>query len=166
VPAFRPEEIFRLLELNQVDYILIGGVAATLHGSNLRTGDVDICPNRSAANLERLADALNAMHARVRASDAPDGVRLPCDATLLARAETWNLVTDFGDFDVSFRPAGTAGFEDLLRHRVVFDLSGVRVPTASLDDVIRSKEAAGRRKDLEQLPTLRLLRDEKRRRRR
>lgn len=166
MPAFRPEEIFRLLDLHGVDYVLIGGVAATLHGSNLRTGDVDICPDRSVTNLERLAGALNAMHARIRAADAPDGVRFQCDPTFLTRAETWNLVTDFGDFDISFRPAGTEGFEDLCRRRVHFELSGIRVPTASLDDVIRSKEAAGRRKDLEHLPTLRLLRDEERRRRR
>src|SRR5262245_10325385 len=97
---FRPEEIFRLLERHHVDYVLIGGVAATLHGSNLRTGDVDICPASDPKNLKRLAEALNAMHARIRASDTREGLRFQCDATFLSQMERYKLATDFGDFDI------------------------------------------------------------------
>src|SRR5207249_6941980 len=82
-------------------------LAATLHGSPLRTGDADICPAKDAANLERLARALEAMDARVRAPDAEAGVRFACDARFLTGVELLNLTTRFGDLDIAFRPAGT-----------------------------------------------------------
>lgn len=162
---FQPEEIFLTLDRHRVDYVVIGGVAATLHGSNLRTGDVDICPARDPENLSRLASALKEMDARIRTADAPGGLPFACDAGFLARVDLLNLVTRFGDCDVAFIPAGTAGYEDLVRRAVKVDLEPVLVPVASLEDVIRSKRAAGRAKDLQQLPTLELLLEETRRNR-
>lgn len=155
---FQPESIFQALADRGVRYVLIGGLAATLHGSNLRTGDADICPARDPEDLERLAAALRQMAARVRASGSPDGVRFACDARFLERVQVCNLVTKYGDLDISFQPAGTQGFEDLARGAVTYRLGKLDVPTASLDDIIRSKEAANRPKDLQALPTLRTLR--------
>jgi hypothetical protein len=166
MPRFQPEESLRALLRHRVEFVVIGGVAATLHGSNLRTGDVDICPSRDPANLERLAGALLEMQARVRAPGVPDGIPFSCDVELLARVQLLNLVTAYGDFDLTFEPAGTGGYEDLRRSRVEIDLDGLAVPVAALEDVIRSKEAAGRPKDFQVLPTLRLLLEEIRRRRR
>jgi hypothetical protein len=136
---------------------LIGGLAATLHGSPLRTGDADICPARDAENLERLATALRQMEARIRAADAPQGVEFTCDARFLSGVEMLNLVTVFGDLDVAFLPAGTHGYEDLARRHEKYDLEGLTVPVAALEDIIRSKEAAGRSKDRAALDTLRRL---------
>lgn len=157
MPRFDPETILRVLVEHRVDFVLIGGVAATLHGSNLRTGDVDICPRRERTNLERLAAALVELEARVRTEGVPDGLPLDPDGAFLARVELLDLTTRCGDFDLTFRPSGTEGFEDLWPSRVTYDLGGIEVPTASLADLIRSKEAAGRRKDQEALPTLRAL---------
>ena len=70
-----------------------------------------------------------------------------------------------GDLDLSFTPPGTAGYRDLVARAVVVPLFGVSVAVAALEDVIRSKEAANRPKDLRALPTLRQLLDEIRRRR-
>jgi predicted nucleotidyltransferase len=164
VPRFQPEEIFRVLDRHEVEYVVIGGIAATLHGSNLRTGDVDICPSRSLQNLSRLAAALKEMDARIRTADVPDGLPFACDAEFIAGIDLLNLVTRFGDFDISFVPAGTSGYEDLARKAVRVDLEPVIVPVAALEDVIRSKRAAGRPKDLQQLPTLEILLEELRRR--
>jgi hypothetical protein len=163
VPRFQPERIFETLAKHGVDYVLIGGLAATLHGSNLRTGDADICPSRAKSNLDRLASALVEMQARVRAPDASNGLRFQCDAKFLAQMDICNLSTRFGDFDISFKPAGTSGYGDLRKNSVIYDLATVQVPTASLEDVIRSKEAAARPKDLGQLPTLRSLLEETKR---
>ncbi len=154
MPRFRPEEMFRTLEAHGVRYLLIGGLAATLHGSPLRTGDADICPAKDAANLERLARALEAMDARIRAPDAEAGVRFACDARFLAGVELLNLTTRFGDLDIAFRPAGTGGYDDLLQGAERYDLEGLVVPVASLPDVIRSKKAANRPKDHAALDTL------------
>jgi hypothetical protein len=64
----------------------------------------------------------------------------------------WNLTTDAGDLDLRFVPAGTRGFEDLVRDAVRVDITGITLRVASLADVIRSKEAAGREKDRAALP--------------
>jgi hypothetical protein len=155
---FQPEEILRVLEGHAVRYLIIGGVAATLHGSPLITRDTDICPSRDAENLTRLADALRALGARIRTLDAPEGLPFACDAAFLQRMQVLNLTTRFGDLDISFEPSGTGGYDDLRQRAVRSDLGkGLVVPLASLEDVIRSKEAANRDKDRAALPTLRLL---------
>ena len=64
------------------------------------------------------------------------------------------MTTPYGEFDISFAPSGTEGYEDLARHALVIESYGQLVPVADLDDVIRSKEAAGRPKDILHLPIL------------
>ena len=163
--VLRAEEIFACLDRHGVAYVLIGGLAAVLHGSPLPTIDADICPLRDEENLRRLAAALEELDARVRTAETAGGVPFPRDATFLSRVTLLNLVTLAGDLDLSFTPAGTAGYADLAIHAEVVPIYGVPVLVASLEDVIRSKEAANRPKDLRALPTLRQLLDEIRRRR-
>jgi hypothetical protein len=162
--AFDPLAILGTLNAHGVSYVVIGAFAATLHGSPIVTGDADITPARDARNLARLAKALRAMDARVWAPREPEGVAFDCSAEMLARAEMWNLVTAHGRLDISLQPSGTRGYDDLSRHASVYDVAGVAVPVASLADVIRSKEAAGRAKDRAALPALRRLLDEVERR--
>jgi len=157
LPRFDPEAMLRILADEGVQYVLIGGLAATLHGSPLRTGDADICPARDSENLERLAIALRRMGAQIRTEDVPGGLPFACDAAFLRNVEMLNLTTNLGDVDVSFVPSGTTGYADLVRHVVEYDLGGLIVPVAALADIIRSKEAAGREKDRVALPTLRTL---------
>ena len=157
MPRFQPERILATLLRHEVEFITIGGIAATLHGSNLRTGDLDICPQKGARNLSHLATALKELDARIRAVGAPDGIPVAIDAGFLVKLELVNFATRFGDFDVAFLPSGTNGYEDLIEDAVEFDLGGIAVTVASLQDVIRTKEAANRQKDRDQLPTLRAL---------
>ena len=159
------ETLFACLDHHGVEYVLIGGLAAVLHGSPLPTVDADICPSLLPENLDRLAAALDELDARVRTPDTPDGIPFPRDAKFLAGIPLLNLVTRAGDLDLSFTPAGTTGFSDLVAHAVRVHIYGVPVSVASLEDVIRSKEAANRPKDLRTLPTLRQLLEEIRRRR-
>lgn len=155
--GFDPLAILRTLNQHEVRYVAIGGLAATLHGSPLTTGDLDICPADDPSNLGRLAEALRVLHAGIFSSREPEGVPFLPDAAFLAKAEIWNLITDHGRLDLAFRPAGTNGYDDLIRDAVRFELGDLEVPTASLRDVIRSKEAAGRERDRQALPTLRRL---------
>jgi hypothetical protein len=108
--------------------------------------------------LGTLAAALRDMEARIRTPDAVEGVPFACDATFLGQMKLLNLTTRFGDLDLAFEPAGTGGYDDLAPRAVQSDLGdGLVVPLASLEDIIRSKEAANRDKDRMALPTLRLL---------
>jgi hypothetical protein len=159
-PEFRPEAILATLERHDVRSILIGGFAAVIHGSPYVTTDLDVVPEATRDNLARLSLALDELHARVWTSSQPAGLAFRHDAESLARAETWNLVTDHGRLDIAFRPRGTAGYVDLARDALHLTILGMDVHIASLADVVRSKEAAGRDKDRLVLPVLRRLLDE------
>ncbi len=158
------EELFACLDRHGVQYVLIGGLAAVLHGSPLPTVDADICPSPAPDNLQRLAHALHDLEARIRTPDTPGGVAFPHEPRFLAGVQMLNLVTRAGDLDLSFTPAGTAGYADLSVQASRMVILGVPVTVAALEDVIRSKEAANRPKDLRALPMLRQLLAEIRRR--
>lgn len=147
--------LFEVLDRHHVAYVLIGGLAAVYHGSPFPTEDVDITPQIDRANLTRLVAALVELDARVRTDSVPEGLPFAADADSLAAVQMWNLTTTAGDLDLSFTPAGTAGYSDLRKDAVVVELYGVAVPVASLADVVRSKQAANRPKDQRVLPTLR-----------
>ncbi len=158
--ALQPQELLDALARNRVDYVLIGGLAAILHGSSALTNDADICPDPSPENLERLAAALREMKARVRNAVEPDGVAFSADPEFLQHVQLVNLTTRFGDFDIAFQPAGGQGYADLVRRAVEIEVDGTVVRVASLADIIRSKEAANRPKDRATLPILYALEDE------
>lgn len=159
-PEFGPEKILAVLEAHDVRCVLIGGFAAVIHGSPYLTTDVDVVPAVDHENLERLSDALRSLHAKVWTSAEPDGVPFDHSASSLADVRVWNLVTDHGRLDLTFQPSGTQGYEDLARDASHLVILGVGVDVASLADIIRSKEAAGREKDRLVLPVLRRLAEE------
>lgn len=147
--------LLTVLHRHRVDYVLIGGMAAVVHGSPFPTEDVDITPAVEPSNLARLSSALTDLAARVRAEGAPDGLPLAHDADSLAALQTLDLTTAYGDLDLSIVPAGTTGYADLARAAEDIELYGVVVQVAALSDIIRSKQAANRPKDQRVLPTLR-----------
>jgi hypothetical protein len=150
-----PLEILRVLERHRVRYVLIGAAAARIAGAPVVTEDVDVTPAADRVNLERLAGALIELGARPRAPE-PGGIPFTIEPDVLGDSEMWTLTTAAGDLDICFAPLGTKGYDDLRREasreRLGRDLT---VDVASLRDVIRSKEATGRDKDLAQLPLLR-----------
>lgn len=159
-PEFRPELLLEALARHRVRSVLIGGFAGVIHGSPYLTTDVDVVPDPSAENLRRLSQALDELHARVWTAGEPDGVPFDHDASSLAAVAMWNLVTDFRRLDITFVPSGTAGYADVARDAVHLRILGAEVDVASLADVIRSKEAAGRDKDRLVLPVLRRILEE------
>ena len=120
------------------------------------TEDIDVTPATDKANLERLASALKELRARLRSRSDRRGVLFPLAGDMLRKADMWTLTTSAGDLDICFKPSGTQGYRDLRREAVRTRVGpGISISVASLRDVIRSKEAAGRDKDLAQLPLLR-----------
>ncbi|HEX6393094.1 MAG TPA: hypothetical protein VFZ97_06600 [Acidimicrobiales bacterium] len=155
--TFDPTEIIRVLDSHGVRYVLIGGMAAALHGADYVTSDLDITPAQEIENLERLSAALTDLEARIRVDEHPEGLPFAHDGQTLAAAGVLNLVTRAGDLDISFVPSGTSGYTDLRRDAVNVTIHGTTLAVASLADVVRSKEAAGRSKDRAALPMLRKL---------
>lgn len=153
-PVFDPSSLLGTLSRNGVLFVVIGGVAAVLHGAPYQTVDCDITPERSAENLARLSAALRELDACVVAGDGV-ALRFEHDGRAPAATSVWNLQTKHGLLDVAFEPAGTTGYEDLRRNAVVIEVDGAHFPVASLEDVIRSKDTAGREKDRRVLPLLR-----------
>ncbi len=149
------ERVLAALERHGVRFILIGGLAAIINGSPFPTEDVDITPERSRENLDRLSAALYELNARVYTASEPAGLDFQHDGPSLGRAEVWNLQTDGGRLDISFVPNGTTGYSDLMRGSFDVDIHGIEIRVASLADIIRSKQAANRPKDQRVLPTLR-----------
>lgn len=163
---FAPHEVLRVLNDHGVAYVVIGGFAAILHGSPTVTQDVDVTPQSTLDNLERLAAALRQMQARIRTDAAPEGLPFGVSGESLQGVRMLNLVTANGAFDVSVEPSGTGGYEDLRHDAVLMTIDNVEFLVASLADVIRSKEAAGRAKDHLVLPLLRELLDRQHRQKR
>ena len=155
---FDPAAVLAALRQADVQFVLIGGMAAVLHGDVGVTVDVDITPAYDPDNLEKLATALRALDARIRADGAPQGLPFECSTGFLRNLgpdAILNLTTRAGDLDVSFTPAGTRGYRDLKRDAVAVDAAaGVSILVASLADIIRSKSAADREKDRRALPRL------------
>lgn len=163
--AFDPDAILTALEKEGVRYVVIGGLAAVLHGSPLLTQDVDICPARDLENLQRLASALRSIGAKIRTDDVPEGLAFACDELFFRNVDLVNLTTIHGDIDVSFVPSGTRGYAELSQGARPLAIGNQLAPLiADLEDVIRSKQAANRAKDVAALPTLLTLLAEIRRR--
>jgi hypothetical protein len=152
-----PERIVAVLARHGVRYVLIGALAARLQGFPRLTADADITPARDAENLERLAAALRELGARVYTESVPEGLPFDVSAPGLARSALWNLVTSAGRLDIVFEPSGTRGYGELLRSALRYEVFGVKIRAASLRDIARSKKAAGRPQDLQDVDLIRAL---------
>lgn len=155
-PELDAVAIVTVLNRHRVRYVVIGAFAAIAQQAPIEpTRDIDLTPDTSAANLTRLSAALKELQAQIRTDAVPGGLPFDHDGPSLGRSETWNLVCPYGEFDISFHPSGfDSGYRQLaLRARRV-RVEGAEVEIADLEDVIRSKEAAGRPKDIRALPLL------------
>jgi predicted nucleotidyltransferase len=154
-----PGQILGVLTGHGVDFVLIGGVAAVLHGSASFTEDVDVCFARDEANLRALGRALTDLNARLRGAE--DDVAFVPDDRTLRGVEILTLETDAGALDVQIEPDGAPPYQTLRRRAERIDLGAFAVLVASIDDLIAMKRAAGRPKDIvvvEELETIRDLR--------
>jgi hypothetical protein len=155
-PPFRPAAIAAELNRHHVRYVVIGAFAAIAqHAPIPATRDIDITPDNETDNLSRLSQALTDLGAKIRTEAVPEGLPFGHNAASLAAADTWNLICDDGEFDISFHPSGfTTGYSQLAQNAHRIRVAGTEVMVADLADIIRSKEAAGRPKDLQVLPLL------------
>jgi len=154
VPPSEPD-FFRIIEVlgrHRVDYILVGGLCGLLHGAPISTFDMDIVHSRTPENLDRLLLALQELGAIYRHSPHR---RLVPGLSHLAAPGHQLLATDAGPLDVLGTIGNGRGFEELLDTTSEIDVDGCRIRVLDLDQLIVSKEEAGRDQDLAVLPILR-----------
>ncbi len=144
---FDPEKLIGTLSSHKVRYVLIGALAARLQGFPRHTSDADISPAADHQNLENLAAALKELNSKIFTETVPDGLPFDCSAVSLKQADMWNLVTKAGRLDIAFKPAGTNGYDELIKKAVQFEIFGKNIYAASLEDIIKSKKAADRPQD-------------------
>lgn len=147
--------ICRVLIEHDVEFVIIGGVAARLHDTGHATVDIDICPSTHDGNLSNLAEALQDLGARLRVEGDPGGVMFDAHPDALRQVATMTLITEHGPLDLCFVPAGfPEGYESLSENAVSVMVGAIDLPVASLQDVVESKRATGRPKDIVALPLL------------
>ena len=134
-----------------MDFVIIGGLAITLHGSGYVTSDLDIIYDDSRDNLSRLSAALQSLDVRLQgAEDVP----LHVDARLLCNGDRFTFSSRFGPFDCMATADGAPSFARVRERAQVMNVGAHQVNVASLDDLIAMKKAAGRPKDLAMLDEL------------
>jgi predicted nucleotidyltransferase len=146
------------LDKTGVEYILIGGVAATVHGSSRLTQDVDICYARTDANVDRLVRALRPLKPYLRG--APRGLPFEWSAATLRAGLNFTLTTTAGEIDLLGEVTGGGSYNDLMRHTIEITLFTHRTRCLNLEWLIATKRAVGRPRDLEAIAELEALREE------
>jgi hypothetical protein len=150
-PPLDAERILRALAEQEVDYVLIGGLAVQTHGHVRTTNDADVIPAPDPNNLERLAAALRSLGARVLNPGEED---TEVTAKMLPRAAIWQFVTRDGGIDVMHEVPGGRPFSELSERALRIRLGDIEVPVVSLDDLIQMKLARGRPVDIADVAAL------------
>lgn len=159
----RPDDLLEVLCRAGAEFIVVGGVAATLHGSARVTQDLDVLYRRTDSNIELLVGALQPLRPRLRG--APADLPFRWDARTLRNGLNFTLLTSLGALDLLGEIAGVGTYERALDRTLQVDLGGgLHVGYLDLDALIASKRAAGRRKDLDALAELEVIREERARR--
>ncbi len=151
------EKALVTLDNAQVRFVIVGGVAITIHGSAYVTFDLDFCYARDAENLLRLARALQLFNPRLRG--APVNLPFHFDEKTLRSGLNFTLTTDLGDIDLLGEVTGIGNYAEAIEVSMPVELFGRSFAVLTLDALIASKKAAGRPKDLQVLPELEALRE-------
>jgi hypothetical protein len=143
--------LLRVLLRHEVDFFVVGGVAALLEGAPILTLDLDILYDKAPGNLDRLLNVLQEIKARYR---DPAGRHIEPDAVKLQTMRTHLLLTDLGALDVLSAIGNGLTYQDLVGRTLVYELGEHRVRVLELAAVIETKQQANRDKDRAVLPVL------------
>jgi hypothetical protein len=141
-PPTRPDPILLALDRHGVEFVVIGGLAAQVHGAERALENFDLIPAPGRENMGRLLDAL----AQVRARPLEGDRELPEPAAL--GRDNHAFATRAGEVRVWNAPRGTRGYEAVRGRAVSVTHRGRSVAIASKDDVIAMKRSGGRSRDI------------------
>jgi predicted nucleotidyltransferase len=150
--------LIRLLSENQVEFIIVGGAAATAHGSARLTLDLDVVYSRSAENIKNVVNALRHIEPYLRG--APPGLPFEWSVETVQKGLNFTLTTSMGALDLLGEIVGGGGYEQLLPDTIKIEIGGVECLCLSLERLIEVKRAAGRPKDLETIAELERIQQE------
>lgn len=151
-------KLLRLLAEHDVAFLIVGGVAAVIHGSSRLTQDLDIVYQRTPENLARIEKALADQAPYLRG--APPGLPFEWSVATLQRGLNFTLETRLGALDLLGEIVGGGKYENLLAHTNEIEIFGVRCRLLDLATLIETKRAAGRPKDLEAIAELEVIWEE------
>lgn len=152
------EILLHRLKEYAVEFIIIGGAAAVVHGSSRMTQDLDIVYLRTPDNIKRVVDALADWQPYLRG--VPPGLPFSWSVQTLQRGLNFTLSTAIGPVDLFGEVAGGGNYEELLPHTIVIDVFGVTCRCLDLSALLRTKRAAGRPKDLSDIAELEAIQEE------
>lgn len=161
---FEPFAALDALAAHSVRYVVVGGWAASRHGAARLTDDLDICPELSPENLDRLGESLTELNAQLSIGPGQPPVPVPIiDGRLLSLVETTLWETSAGRLDVLHRirvsDSQSLTYRELSERQRHVLVNGRHFAIASLRDIVASKQYAGRAKDIEALSELQQLLD-------
>ena len=150
--------LLRILTENNVEFIIVGGAAATALGSARLTFDLDIVYKRSTENIERIVNALQPISPYLRG--APPGLPFSWDVRTVERGLNFTLITTLGPLDILGEITGGGGYDQLRPETITVEIAGAECLCLNLEQLIQVKRAAGRPKDLEVIAELQGILDE------
>ncbi len=154
-------DLLKRLNDHGVKYVLVGGMACVIHGSQMVTQDVDICALLNRENLLGLLSALAGIHPRFRTTR---NLRpLPDEVEKLEGFKNLYLLTDLGQLDVLSEITGVGEYAEVEQHTIPVDLDGVPCRVLDLDTLITAKRAMNSPKDRQAVIELEAIRERVRR---
>jgi hypothetical protein len=150
--------LIRLLSENEVGFIIVGGAAATAHGSARLTLHLDVVYDRNPGNIESIVKALGPLQPYLRG--APPGLPFEWSVETIQKGLNFSLTTTLGALDLLGEIVGGGGYEQLLPDTIRIEVAGVQCLCLGLERLIEVKRAAGRPKDLETIAELERIRQE------
>lgn len=157
--AIQFREMIQALCEGKIEFILIGGFAANLHGAPRGTVDLDLVYRRTDDNLRRLVETIRPLNPYLRG--APPGLPFVWDERTLRRGLNFTLTTNLGDLDLLGEVAGGGTYEDLGSSYDEKEVFGFSCRVLNLEKLIEVKRAAGRPKDFEAIAELEAIWEER-----
>lgn len=152
------QKLLEFLVKSPLDFVIVGGFAAVLHGCNQTTRDIDICLVLVPDKIQLLRQVLKPLNPKIRTTqEKPSFLTSPED---MSGIQNLHLETDLGVLDLVAKVEGVGDFYSVLKNAIEIELYGEKCFLISLDDLIKSKKALGRHRDLVVVKELEAIKNE------
>jgi len=150
------ETILAALVAHDIRFVLIGGVAATIHGSARFTNDIDLCYDTAQDNVDRLIALLTEWQAYLRGIEP--GLPFVLDRRTFRTTPVLTLTSTMGAIDLLDQVPGVGTYREALTGSEAVRIGTTEFRALTLDALIASKRAVRRKKDVEHLIELEAIR--------